>query len=84
MRVTSGSSAAVRIELGARVRPHFRIDVEPIRRDHIDGAVDLALLAAEHVVGHRREPDVGVEPDLVAGVTGDHGAAARLRHVADQ
>jgi hypothetical protein len=31
-----------------------------------------------------REPDVSVETDLMAGMAGAHGAAARLRHVADQ
>ena len=40
--------------------------------------------ARELAVGHRREPDVGVEADLMAGVAGEHRAAARLRHVADQ
>ncbi len=36
------------------------------------------------MVGHRGEPDVDVEADLVAGMAADHRAAARLRHVADQ
>ena len=35
-------------------------------------------------VRHRRQPDVGVEADLMARMAGDHRAAARLRHVADQ
>ena len=34
--------------------------------------------------GIGREPDVGVESDLMAGVAGDHRTAARLRHVADE
>ena len=38
----------------------------------------------ELAVGHGREPDVGVEADLMAGMAGEHRAAARLRHVADQ
>jgi hypothetical protein len=46
--------------------------------------ISFALLARELAVGHRREPDVGVEPDLMAGMAGAHRAAARLRHVADQ
>jgi hypothetical protein len=36
------------------------------------------------MVGHRPQPDVGVEPDLVAGMTGQHRTATGLRHVADQ
>ena len=40
--------------------------------------------AAEGTVGHRRQPDVGVEADLVRGVAGQHRAAARLRNVADE
>jgi hypothetical protein len=44
----------------------------------------LMLDAAQLSRRHRREPDVGVEPDLVARVTGDHRTAAPLRHVADQ
>jgi len=35
-------------------------------------------------VRHRRQPDVGIEPDLVAGMAGEHRTATRLRHVADQ
>ena len=38
----------------------------------------------ENAVGHRREPDIGVEPDLMAGMAGDHRTAAGLRHVADE
>ena len=34
--------------------------------------------------GHRHEPYVDVEADLVAGVVGRQRPAARLRHVADQ
>ena len=35
-------------------------------------------------LGHRVQPDVGVEADLVRGMAGEHRAAARLRDVADQ
>jgi hypothetical protein len=36
------------------------------------------------VVRHRQEPDVHVEPDLVAQMAERQRTAARLRHVADQ
>ncbi len=36
------------------------------------------------MVGHRRQPDVGIEADLMTGMPGDHRPAARLRHVAHQ
>ncbi len=39
--------------------------------------------AGEFPIGHRGQPDVGIEPDLVAGVSGQHRTTARLRHVAD-
>ena len=35
-------------------------------------------------VRHRRQPDVGVEADLMRGVAGQHRPAARLRDVADE
>src|SRR4029077_712485 len=34
--------------------------------------------------GHRREPDVGVETDLMAGMACKQRTTARLRHVADE
>src|SRR5262249_39704425 len=71
-------------ELGMLVGPHFRIDVEHIRRDNIGGRAELALLATLHVVWHRREPNIGVQADLMASVLGEHRSAARLRHVANQ
>ena len=44
----------------------------------------LALLRGQGAIGHRRQPNVGVETDLMTGMAGEHGSAARLRHVADQ
>ena len=44
----------------------------------------LALGRRQSAVRHRRQPDVGVEPDLVRGMAGQHRPAARLRDVADQ
>jgi hypothetical protein len=51
---------------------------------HRDGRQLLALLLGKSAVRHRREPNVGVEADLMAGVAAQHGPAARLRQVADQ
>ena len=65
-------------------RPDVRIDVEPVAAHHHDRRHFLALVARQPPVRHRRQPDVGVEPDLMAGMSGEHRAAARLRHVADQ
>ena len=70
-------------QLRVQRRPDVRIDCEGIL-EHRGGADVLALLRRENAVGHGREPDIGVEPDLMAGMTGDHRPAARLRHVADE
>src|SRR6202047_1764872 len=64
--------------------PQFRINVAQIGRDHIGARAELALLAALHVVWHRRKPNIDVEADLMAGGLGKHLPAARLRHVANQ
>ncbi len=72
------------VERDVRRRPDLRIDVLPVVGDHVGRHHLLALLAGQLAVRHRREPDVGVEPDLMAPVAGQHRAAARLRHVADQ
>ena len=49
-------------------RPLFRINIAQIGRDQIVAGAELALLAALHMVRHRREPDVGVQPNLMAGM----------------
>jgi hypothetical protein len=64
--------------------PDLGINVEPILRNHVERRVELTLLLRKLVVGHWCEPDVDVEADLMAGVAGEHGATARLGHVADQ
>src|SRR6516165_12294121 len=64
--------------------PEFRINVAPVGRDQISARAELALLAALHVVWHRRIPNIDVKADLMAGVLGEHLPAARLSHVADQ
>src|SRR5262245_1109332 len=64
-------------ERSMSVGPHFRVNVAQIGR-HIGGRAELALLAALHVVWHRRKPNIYVEADLMAGVLGKHRPAARL------
>ncbi len=59
------------------------IDAEGIL-EHRHRAHVLALLRGQDTVRHGGQPDVGVEPDLMAGMAGEHGSAARLRHVADE
>ena len=84
MRSTAGSSAATRISSVCACVQTFGIDVEPVVSHRHGGRHEFALFARKLAIGHRREPDVGIEPDLMAGVAGQHRAAARLRHVADQ
>ena len=84
MRCTLGSCAASRMTARWPGVKTLRIDVEPVGAHHHDRRHLLALVARQLPVRHRRQPDVGVEPDLVAGVPGEHRTAARLRHVADQ
>ena len=60
-----------------------RIDGERVLQHRHRGHV-LALLRGEDAVGHGREPDIGVEPHLMAGMAGQHRPAAGLRHVADK
>src|SRR4029077_6803219 len=71
-------------ERSMSVGPQFRINVAQIGRDHIGARAELALLAALHVVWHRRKPNIDVEADLMAGVLGKQRPAAGLRHVANQ
>ena len=66
------------------LRPHRRVDVEPIRPHDIGGGHLLAFGARQLAGRHRRQPDVDVEADLMRGVAGQHRTAARLRHVADE
>src|SRR6516165_2933392 len=49
-------------------RPDLRINIEQIRRDDIGRRSEFALFAALHMARHRREPDVGVQSDLMAGM----------------
>src|SRR5215472_13052658 len=64
--------------------PGRPIDLAPIRCDHVDRRDLVALGGAQATARHRREPDIGVESDLMRAVAGQHRAAARLGDVADK
>ena len=70
-------------QLRMQRRPFGHVDGEGILEHGHRGHV-LALLRGEDAIGHGGEPDIGVEPDLMARMAGDHRAAARLRHVAHE
>ncbi len=59
------------------------IDGERILQHRHRGHI-LSLLRGQDAVRHGGEPDIGVEPDLMAGMAGQHRTAARLRHVSDK
>ena len=84
MRSTCGSFAAALITL--RCAGVHTFGSTSLRSSATTMVADISSrsCARELAVGHRREPDVGVETDLMAGMAGEHRAAARLRHVADQ
>ena len=42
------------------------VDAEAVGRDHIDRRIELTRFAGKDMIGHRLEPDVDVEPDLMA------------------
>jgi hypothetical protein len=61
-----------------RRRPHLAVDILAVVGDHHGGHHLFAFLPCELVVGHGREPDIGIETDLMARVTVEHRAATRL------
>ena len=67
-----------------RRRPDVGVDVLAVRRHHHGGRHFFALAPGQLAVGHRGQPDIGIEADLMARMAGEHRAAARLRHVADE
>jgi hypothetical protein len=52
--------------------------------DHVGRHHLFALAAGENAPGHRRQPDIGIEPDPMGGMSRDHRTAARLRNVPHQ
>jgi hypothetical protein len=67
-----------------RRRPHLGVDVLSVLGNNHGGHHLFPFLPGKLAVGHGCEPDIGVEPDLMAGVAIAHGAPPRLRHVADE
>src|SRR5262249_18392158 len=63
---------------------HPGVDIEPVVAHHHGRRHLFALLAGQAAIRHRREPDVGIEPDLVAGMAGKRRPSARLSDVADE
>ncbi len=74
--------AADELELAAR--PVGGVDDARLLVDHLLGDHGLALVIAERLLRHRREPDIDIEADLVAGMAGQRRTAARLAHVANE
>src|SRR5215471_14051831 len=67
-----------------RRRPYLRVDVPAVFGHDHGRRYFFPLLARQLAVGHWREPNVGVEAHLMAGMAGEHRAAARLPHVTDE
>src|SRR5262245_14615040 len=58
--------------------PCLRVYVKPTLGDHHGCRHFLAFGAREFAIRHWGEPNIGIKPDLVTRVTGEHRAAARL------
>src|SRR6516164_7421627 len=48
--------------------PCIRIDIEPVLPHNHCGGHFLAILPRQQMIRHRRQPDVGIKTDLVAGM----------------
>ena len=84
MRSTSGSSAAALMIAACAGVQCDRSTESPSSVTMSTADMFSRSSRRERVVGHRGQPDVGVEADLMGGVAGQHRAAARLGDVADQ
>ena len=71
-------------DFGVRMGPHLGINIATIRRHHALRQIELAFLLGKLMVGRWCEPDVHIEPDLMAGMAGEHRPTARLGHVAHE
>ncbi len=79
LRVGGGALDELHMEQCERRRIDGERVLEHGHRTHV-----LPLLWGQDVVRHGGEPNVGIEPDLMAGMAGEHRSATRLRHVADE
>ena len=73
MRVTTESFCGSADDGGALVCPHFWVNVAAVFRNHVQRHIELALLRRKLVIRHRGEPDIDVEPDLMAGMAAGIG-----------
>jgi hypothetical protein len=64
--------------------PLFTIDIFAIRGDQIESHNLIALVLVQYMVRHRHEPNIDVQPDLVAFMSERKRATARLGHIANQ
>src|SRR5262249_14961699 len=64
-------------------RPRHRIDVHSVSANDIRCRKLVTFGGAQPPVRHPRQPNIGIEPDLVRTVPCQHRPAARLRDVAD-
>jgi len=64
--------------------PYPRVDITAVAVDEVGCGHIVALGRRQAAVGHRRQPDVCIEPNLMRGVAGQHRPTARLPDIADQ
>jgi hypothetical protein len=64
--------------------PLSTIDIFAVRGNQIDSDNLVALFLAQYTIGHWHEPNVDIQPDLVAFMSKRKRTAARLSHVANQ
>jgi hypothetical protein len=64
--------------------PGRRVDIPPISRDNVGCRYGVPLGRAEPPIWHWRQPNIGIQPDLVRAVARQHRSAARLRDVTDE
>src|SRR5215469_9762403 len=60
------------------------VNVPPTPRDNIFCRDAVPLGRAKPSIWHWRQPNIGIEPDLVRSVARQHRSAARLRDVTDE
>ncbi len=65
-------------ELHLAIAEDLRVDGDVVCGQHRCGREVFALFLTEAQVGRGRQPNVHIEPDLMAGVASEHRAAAGL------
>src|SRR5271170_6695620 len=64
--------------------PDFRVNIRPLPCDNVGCRDVVPLGRAQPPIWHRRQPNIGIEPDLVRLMTRQHRPATRLRDVPDE